>query len=333
MKNGVRSNKAIAEAMAKIVALIALALLLPFLVHGAYGLGILDIALVYCILVIGFNFSLGYTGLLSLGQVGFWALGAYSTALLTSRYHESFVFSVLAGVVVASLAAVVLAVLTMRLRSHYFALATLGFGEIIQIVLLNWKSFTGGADGIGSIASLGIGGYSVTSPLGEYWALTVVVAVLAVLAWLIETSRLGRQFRCIQSNRIGAESLGYDVRRIQLIAIVISAIYGAISGSLYASIESYVSPDTFSLSVMVLILTMLIVGGRGYVIGAIVGAIALGIISQRLDAITPYYNLIYGLLLLFLIAWMPDGVLGGIRSASRFLRSRRRGEHPEGAVL
>lgn len=299
------------------VGMLAVAVLLPVFVKGPYGLGILDIALIYCVLVIGYNFSLGYTGLLSLGQVGFWALGAYSTALVTAHLHDSFILSVLVGVAVAGAAAVILALLTMRLKSHYFALATLGFGAIVQIVLSNWNSVTGGADGIGSVASLGIDGYSVKSPIDEYWVLLGCVLAMAVVAWLIETSRLGRQFRCIESNRLGAESLGYDVRGIQVVAIVMSAVYGAISGSLYASVESYVSPDTFSLSVMVLVLTMLIVGGRGYVVGAIIGAMSLGIISQRLDAVTPYYNLIYGLLLLGLIIWMADGILGGVRSIAR----------------
>lgn len=311
-----RAGRLGAVAVAALVALAA-----PLFIEGAYDRGLLNQALIYALLVLGFNFTLGYTGQISLGHVGFWAIGAYSSALLTTEGGWSPLPAAGIGVVLACVAASVLAVATSRLRTHYLALATLGFGEIVRLVLQNWREVTNGTNGVVGTPPLAS---FIDSDVDVYYALLAFTAIGALVAWRFQTTRYGRTFLAVKQGELAAESTGIPTTWVKAFALVVSAIYAAVAGSLYAHVNSYIGPEDFVFPVMVTVLTMLIVGGQGTVSGPLLGAVVLTLLPERLRDVGEWYQLAYGVVLLAMVVWMPYGIVGlVIRTARRLVRRRQ----------
>lgn len=300
---------------------VIIALGMPLFVDTPYERGLFNQALVYALLVLGFNFTLGYTGQLSFGHVGFWAIGAYSSALLTTEGGWPPLAAAAVGVVLACIAAAVLAVATSRLRTHYLALATLGFGEIVRLVILNWQEVTNGTNGVVGTPPLA---RFIQTDLEVYYALLAFTVVGAVVAWRFQTNRYGRAFLAVKQGQLAAESTGVATTWIKALALVISAAYAAVAGSLYAHVNSYVGPEDFVFSVMVTILAMLVIGGQGTVSGPIIGAIVLTLLPELLRDVGEWYQLAYGVVLLVMVVWMPYGLAGLVIRAARRLARRGR---------
>lgn len=308
------------------IAAAAGAVLVPVLVTSSYLLGVLHLALMYALLTQGFNFTQGLSGRPSLGHVGFWAIGAYATGLLTGQMGWPPLAALLVGVVMAAIVAVALAVLTNGLQAFYLALATLGFAQILQIVAKNWTEVTSGSNGIPGIPYLRLLGYEFNSPVSQYYLLLAATVLGAWLTRRFITTKIGRDAFAMRQSAVAAESLGIKTARVKTITLVLSSIYAAVAGSLYAHTFGYISPDVFSFAAMLLVLAMLVVGGQETVWGPAVGAVVVTLLPEVLRFSDRYWLLLYGIGLYAVMVRMPEGIAGRVQSlAVRERRQRGRG--------
>jgi len=283
------------------VLLLALACAAPLLIQplGNSWLRILDFALLYALLAIGLNLVVGFAGLLDLGYIAFYAVGAYTWAFLASPHfdlHLPFWLILPLGASVAGLAGIVLGYPTLGLRGDYLAIVTLGFGEIIRIFLNNLNqpiNITNGPQGIDQIDSLQVFGLDLarsTELLGwkmpslilYYYAFLFCVVVALVIVRRLQISRIGRAWASIREDELAAKAIGIDTRAMKLLAFAMGATFGGISGGLFASFQGFVSPESFSLLESIAILTMVVLGGMGNLAGVVLGALLLSALPEVL---------------------------------------------------
>jgi branched-chain amino acid transport system permease protein len=292
--------------------LIAL-LVLPRLMPGTYQLHLLNMAGIYVIAVLGLNFIFGWTGQISLGHAALWGLGAYASALLTTRLGWPFVGGLAAAVVLTGLFGVVVGIPTLRLRGHYLAMATVGVAEIVRIVLVNWEPVTGGALGVKNIPPATLGPLVFRSEL-DYYYLILAAALLALLgARQLQHSTFGRILQAIRDSEIAAEVMGVNAPRYKVLAFALSAMYAGVAGSLYAHLSGYISPDTYGFDQTVVFVTMLVLGGAGSLLGCVLGAVLLTFLPEWLRGLKDYYMVIYGVSVLLLMVFLPTGIVGLLR--------------------
>lgn len=283
------------------VALIALTLvLLPFVVAGTFGdswVRVIDLALLYIMLALGLNIVVGYAGLLDLGYIAFYAVGAYLYALLNSPqfgiYLPIWVILPL-GALVAGVCGMLLGAPTLRLRGDYLAIVTLGFGEIVRIFMNNLNSpvnITNGPQGISGIAPLKIAGVSLARPLELfgftvpsvhlYYYLFVVFALLIILVGMrLQNSRIGRAWVAIREDEIAAKACGINTKNVKLLAFAMGASFGGVAGGLFAGFQQFVSPESFGLLESVMVLCMIVLGGMGNIVGVILGGLLLTVLPE-----------------------------------------------------
>jgi len=277
-------------------------ILLPFVVEASLGkswLRILDFALLYIMLALGLNIVVGYAGLLDLGYVAFYAVGAYCWALLASpHFGLNLPFWVIlpAGAAIAALFGVLLGTPTLRLRGDYLAIVTLGFGEIIRIFLNNLNApvnITNGPQGITLIEPMNLFGFSLgkkqeilgltlSSPHLYYYLFLVFVALVVFVCMRLENSRIGRAWVAIREDEMAAAAAGINTRNIKLLAFAMGATFGGLSGGLFASFQGFVSPESFNLMESIMILSMIVLGGMGNIYGVILGALLVTVIPEAL---------------------------------------------------
>jgi branched-chain amino acid transport system permease protein len=269
----------------------------------------------------------GYVGEISIGHAAFFGIGAYTSALLTLKGGLSFWLSLpLAGLVTMGFGYLI-GLVSLRLRGPYFAICTLGFGEIIRMVFVNWREVTGGPDGITGIPSpqglpLPFGGnLAFTGKQANYFLIyTLVLLTLGVLVRLIR-GRPGRAFMAVREDSVYAECIGINVMQCKRLAFVVSTFFAGLAGCLYAHYEHFISPYSFGTGQSFDLVIMVILGGMGTLMGPIIGAILLTLIPELLHAIRDYRMVIYGLLLMVIIIYLPHGLMGLWRSISaRFSR-------------
>jgi len=298
----------------------AFLLVLPRLMPGSYQLHLLNLAGIYVIVVLGLNFILGWAGQISLGHAAFWGLGAYASALLTTRLGWPFAGGLVAAIVLTGLFGVVVGIPTLRLRGHYLAMATVGVAEIVRLVLVNWEPVTGGALGVKNVPPASFGPLLIRTELSFYY-LILAWALLALLgAWQLQRSTFGRILQAIRDSEIAAEVMGVDAPRYKVLAFALSAVYAGIGGCLYAHLSGYISPDTYGFDQTVVFVTMLVLGGAGSLAGCVLGAVLLTFLPEWLRVLKDYYMVIYGVSVLLLMVFLPGGVVGLLRQAI----SRRR---------
>lgn len=276
--------------------------LLPFAVGHGLGntwLRILDFALLYVMLALGLNIVVGYAGLLDLGYVAFYAVGAYLYALLASPHfdiHWPAPILLPLGALVAGVFGVLLGAPTLRLRGDYLAIVTLGFGEIIRIFINNLNApinITNGPQGISGIDPIQVAGWSFNKPLVmghgawtlaslyQYYYLFLLAAVLvAWVSYRLEDSRIGRAWMAIREDEVAAKACGINTRNLKLLAFAMGASFGGVAGGLFAGFQVFVSPESFGLMESVMILCMVVLGGMGHIPGVILGGLALSILPE-----------------------------------------------------
>ncbi len=275
-----------------------------------YTLHLLNMAAVYVIAVLGLYFVVGLCGQFSLAQGAFFGLGAYGLALLESRMHFPAPVAVAGGALVAAFFGLVLGLPTLRLRGHYLAMATIGFGEIVNLVLKNWISLTNGPDGL-SIPRPFLAGSGSLAYDRAFYAMAVALAAAAALAALwVRGAALGRQMAAVRDNELAAATLGIAVTHVKVAAFALAAFCGGLAGALYALLETYISPETFSFDLSVTMLMMLLVGGRYSVFGAAAGAVLLGFLPEWLRFLKDYYMLLFGALITASVIFLPAGIAG-----------------------
>jgi branched-chain amino acid transport system permease protein len=299
---------------------LALVLALPFAVKSAYHLRLLNFVGINILLVLGLNFILGYAGLLSFAQVGFFLVGAYTGGILSVDYGVSFWLTLPISAAVAGLFAWVIGIPTLRLRGHYFAFATFAFAEIARLVALNWQEFTHGAVGITGIAAPAIGSFEISSDRSFYYFVLAMVMLGAAVAFRLERSSFGRALFAIKEGELAAESMGIETAKVKMAAFILSAIYAGVAGALYGPLNSVISPDVFSFDVSVVVLVSLLLGGAGTIVGSIVGTILVTLLPEWLRVLQDYYMVVYGAGIVLLMIFLPTGLLGAARAlASRWV--------------
>ena len=253
---------------------LAVAVLLPAITHDGYIIQLLNIAILNAIVVLGLNFATGWVGQINFGQAAFYGLGAYTTAIAT-KAGLPWIVTPFLSVIVVVMASLVLGLPTLRLRTYYLAMTTIGFGEIVRLIIVHWE--TGDGRHFGACGRSPASACSASRPQGQiqhYYLLSRRPrARRALVAARIRHSSLGRAMIATKDSEIAAEQSGVDTTRIKLIAFMIGAVYAGLAGCLYASSIRFISPDSFSGTQAVLLMTMLIVGGMGSIAGCLIGAV------------------------------------------------------------
>jgi branched-chain amino acid transport system permease protein len=283
----------------------------PFFAND-YILTVMTLAGIYAIACIGLNLFMGYTGQISFGHNAFAALGGYCSAILTTQYGWGPIPAGLAGIVLAIVAALVVGYPTLRLHGHYLAMATMALGLMVYLLAVQMDWITKGYTGIAAIPPMGVGRAMVETVLGYYGLVWVITALVFWAIVRIIDSRVGLALRAVRENEDAARALGVNITGYKVLALVISAVLGAIAGSLYAHFVSYVSPEAYGTYMVVLLFTMLLAGGRGTSLGPVLGAIAIGFLPEILSGLKSYRELIYGVVLLAILILAPRGLYGAL---------------------
>lgn len=291
-------------------ALPILLMILPVVIQSKYFMQLADTAIVFFIIVMGLNFIIGFSGQISLAATAFWGIGAYTSAILTTKFGFSFWVALPLAAVAAMLVGLIAGFPTLRLSKFYLGIATIGIGEIIGLVLLNWTGMTNGADGIPGIPKPKIGPFTISSDFQFFYILLVIAIVLLICSVRIKNSRFGRALLAINNNEIAAESTGIPTHIYKTIAFALSAFYAGIAGSLYAHLIGYISPDLFVFRQSIVFLCMFMIGGSGYIIGPVIGSVVLTLLPESMRFLKDYYMAFYGLLVTFLAIVMPTGISG-----------------------
>jgi branched-chain amino acid transport system permease protein len=290
--------------------LIAAFLILP-LCSSSYLVEIVTVAFLYAILATALNITVGMTGVLVLGFIGFYAIGAYVTGMLTAKFAlcNFWVALPLSGLI-AMLFGILLGIPTLRLKGDYLAIVTLGFGEIVKIFLNNLNSLTGGPNGILGIKRPGFLFFTIDSVAGYYYFTFVFLAVTIFIVGRIINSRFGRAWVAVRENEMAAGALGIDVFRKHLLSFSISAFFAGIAGALFAAKQGFISPDSFTFYESVLVLCMVVLGGLGNIAGSVLGAFLLIVVPEFLREFALYRMLIFGAVMIAFMVFRPHGILG-----------------------
>jgi len=298
--------------------LVAVALIaLPFVLAsaGTAWVRITNFAVLYVLLSLGLNIVVGFAGLLDLGYIAFFAVGAYVYALLGSPHfglHLPFWVSLPIGAAAAGIAGAVLGAPTLRLRGDYLAIVTLGFGEIVRIFMNNLSApvnLTNGPKGINRIDPFTIGtvnftdsdvvgGLVLSGPIKYYYFLVLVLLVVIAINRRLQDSRIGRAWVAIREDEIAAKAGGINTRNIKLLAFAMGASFGGIAGGMFAAIQGFVSPESFILNESIMVLSMVVLGGMGNIWGVIAGALLLSFVPELLRyTVEPVQEALFGRLL------------------------------------
>jgi branched-chain amino acid transport system permease protein len=290
--------------------LLLAAALVPVAVRSEYILHTAVLAGIYVILASSLNITNGYTGLFSFGHAAFYGIGAYTAAILATRLGWGFALTLPAAGVVAAAFGAALALPTLRLSGIFLALVTIGFQEIAYLVTLNWIGLTRGPMGIPGIPPAALFGVELRGNAAYYWlVLALDVLTLFVLSRIV-TSRVGRAFVAIREDELAAEASGIPAFRMKVLSFVIATFFAGIAGAFFAHHARFVSADSFRLDETFVILTMLIVGGLGSLAGPVIGAVALVILPEASRFLAEYRGVVYGLILIGVILFRPEGVAG-----------------------
>ncbi|MDC7717707.1 ABC transporter ATP-binding protein [Vogesella sp. DC21W] len=327
---------------------------LPFVVGSTLGnswVRTIDFALLYVMLALGLNIVVGFAGLLDLGFIAFYAVGAYTFALLGSPHfdiHLPFYISIPLGALCAALFGLLLGTPVLKLKGDYLAIVTLGFGEIIRIFMNNLNApinITNGPQGINLIDPIQIGGLSMgktidvagfaLNPVHMYYYLFLALTVgVVIMAYRLQYSRIGRAWVAMREDQIAASAMGLNIRNIKLLAFALGALSGGVAGGLFASFQGFISPESFGLLESIMILAMVVLGGMGHIPGVILGAVVLTIAPEILrDVIGPLQMhtfgrmivdpenarmLLFGLAMVIMMLTRPEGMWPSKRRKAEF---------------
>ena len=309
-----------------LLALVALVLVAPLFFPSSFYYRVGTLMFINGLAVTGLVILIGYAGQISLGHAGFCGIGAYACALAPVHLSLPPVVAMLLGAVISGVLAYLVGRPILRLKGHYLAVATLGFGILIFMVLSNESWLTGGPDGM-QVEDLGLRdllkslGLSVPAAQVWYWFTGLVLLLGALLALNLHTSSTGRALRALHDSEIAARTVGVDVAHFKQMAFVISAVYASISGSLLAMMNKFVSPDIAGFLHSVQMVTMTVLGGAGSVFGAITGASILTALPQGLTVFHDYEHIVLGLIMMLVMIFLREGLVPSL--IKRF--SRRQG--------
>jgi branched-chain amino acid transport system permease protein len=292
----------------------AIALLLPLVFPSAYYFRIGALVFIFGLAVAGLNLLMGFAGQVSLGHAGFLGIGAYAAAIGPAHLGAPAWFCVIAGAAFAGVVAYLVGKPILRLKGHYLAVATLGFGLLVSIVLANEAGWTGGPDGM-SVARLRVLGQAVYGSQTWYWVAAATFCIGAALALNLVDSPSGRALQAIHDSETAARALGVDVARSKLVIFVISAVYASVAGSYLALLNGHVTPDLAGFLRSIELVAMVVLGGMGSIFGSLVGAAVLIVLPQTLTAMHEYEHMVLGLIVMVCMIFLRQGIVPALTAA------------------
>lgn len=285
-------------------------LLLPHFVPNAYVQRVINLSLIYVILTLGQNLLTGFTGLISLGQAGFYAIGAYTSALLVLRLHVPWLVAFFTAGVLACIVGILLGYPCLRVGGDYLTLMTIGFGEVVRITALNWMELTRGPMGLPGVPPPRIGSLVISGGLRYYYLFLAVATATYTGVWLLVNSKIGRALKAIREDEVAAGVSGLNVAHYKILSFGVAALLAGFAGSLLAHFNAFVGPTSFDIDESLLQMNMAILGGLGSLPGSVLGAVILTAAPELFRIITEFRLLFMGLLMVGLMIWRPNGILG-----------------------
>jgi len=292
----------------------AIVIVLPLLFPSAYYYRIAVLVFIFALAVVGLNLLMGFAGQVSLGHAGFLGIGAYSVAIGPALFGLPSWLCLLAGAILSGAVAFLVGRPILRLKGHYLAVATLGLGLLVAIVLTNEARWTGGPDGM-SVSRLVLFGWSVRGADAWYWIAGTTFVGGFVLALNLMNSPTGRALQAIHDSEIAALVLGIDVARKKLTIFIISAIYASVAGSYLALFNGYITPDAAGFLRSIELVAMVVLGGMGSIVGSLVGAVVLVVLPQALTIFHEYEQALLGLIVMIVMIFLRRGIVPSIAAA------------------
>jgi len=304
--------------------LAALLIVMPLLFPDNYYVTVVGVtALLHIILAVGLNLLMGYAGQISLGHAAFFGIGAYTSAVLTTRYGLNPWLALLAGIALTGLIAYLVARPILRLKGHYLAMATLGLGIIVNIILVQAGEVTGGPDGLAEIPQLVLFGWAIDSDIRWYMVMGGSMLLVVWLALNLVDSRSGRALRALHGSEVAAEMMGIDTTATKTGVFVLAALTASFAGSLFAHQQAFISPDSFSFFFSIELVTMVVLGGMASTWGAVFGALVLTFLPELLVVFEDYEVMIFGAILMLMMIFLPQGLFVGLQGVVRRLQRRQ----------
>jgi len=292
----------------------AVLMLAPVALPNNYYLTIFILGCLHSMNAVGLCLLVGHAGQISLGHAGFYGLAAYTSAYLSTTVGLSVGLSMLSGVALTMAVSVLIGLPSLKLKGHYLAMATLGFGIILSILFTETVDITGGPSGFVGIPRLSLFGWEARKDLALYRAVAVVLCLIVWLSFNLLHSRIGRALRALHTSEKAAQAMGVDVARYKLFVFVLSAAFSAVGGVLYAHYLTFIAPSSFGFMFSVELIVMVVLGGMVSVPGAIVGAFFVTILPEFLRAFENVEIVLFGAILILCMMFLPDGLSGGWNS-------------------
>lgn len=298
--------------LAPLLILVVVGFALPQLVPQ-YFLYIGNVLMMYAVLAIGLDLLLGWAGQFAFAHIAFFGVGAYATVLLQTKLGLPYVVALPGAVVLATILGVLIGIPATRLRAVYLALATFAFAEGAQWVFNSWDTMTGGADGLRIKAPVLLG-YELGQDKAAFPLIAIILALVIAATMYLTSSKLGRALCAIRDSEHAASASGIDVRKTKIIVFALSAAYAGLAGGIYTMFQSFMNPETFGFAQIVLVLSMIVVGGLGSLPGTLIGVAVLGLLPEvmrtAMRSLLIWQELVYGLILILVMMYMPRGLWG-----------------------
>ena len=296
------------------------AILFPF-VFSMYQTNIMITALIYVVISLGLNIVVGLAGLLDLGYVAFYAVGAYSYALLNYHFGLGFWTVLPIGAAMGFLFGIILGFPVLRLRGDYLAIVTLGFGEIIRLILENWNEFSFGPSGIANIPRPGLFGIQLSlhnATIYLYFLMLGLTLFTIFVVNRLQDSRIGRAWIALREDEIACQAMGIDKTNTKLTAFALGATWAGMGGVIFAAKTTFINPASFTIWESIIILCVVVLGGMGSIMGVICGALILILLPEYLRAFSEYRMLLFGAILVVMMVFRPGGIISDVRRTYQF---------------
>ncbi len=306
--------------MPGLMATIVMVAAFPF-VFSLYQTNVMITALIYVVVGLGLNIVVGLAGLLDLGYVAFYAVGAYSYALLNVHYGVTFWMALPIGAALAFLFGILLGFPVLRLRGDYLAIVTLGFGEIIRLVLENWNEFSFGPSGIANIPKPGLFGLDLSLQQSTTFIYFLMIGLALMTIFVVrrlQDSRIGRAWIALREDEVACQAMGIDKTRTKLSAFALGATWAGMGGVVFAAKTTFINPTSFTIWESIIILCVVVLGGMGSILGVIVGALILILLPEYLRAFSEFRMLIFGVILVMMMVFRPGGIISDVRRTYKF---------------
>ena len=309
------------------------AAVLPLTVQNGYYLGVLNVIGIYTLVAIGLCLLIGYAGQISFSHAAFYGIGAYTSAILTTKLQISPWLGLPAAGLVTGLAALIIGLPALKLKHHFLALATLSFGFIVHIFFVEWVGLTGGPSGILDIPAFSLGPLQFKGDTRVYYLIWLFAVIALWMARNLTDSRIGRAFLAIKGSEVASQAMGINTARLKLQVFVLSAVLAGIAGALYAHYVGFISPAPFSIMTSVMFVVMAVVGGPESIWGVVVGSAVVTALAEALRAFVPmifpmaggeYQVIVFGALLMGVLIFMPEGIVPSLNQKWRQRKAAQR---------